>query len=1079
MKILSVKFLNLNSLKGEHSIRFDEPPFTDNGLFAITGPTGAGKTTILDAITVALYGRVHRHDKNADESMTRFTSESFSEVEFEVKDKIYKARWSQRRSRGKADGSLQAVKMELCEMPEGNILASQRISEVQQKIIEICGLDYSQFLRSVMLAQGDFTQFLKSNDRDRSELLEKITDTGIYSEISSYIYQRTQSEEKKLMELKNRMNDVELLSEEAKHEIRLALNDLEKEENEFKINKQNAERNIEWIRKIKSLEEKKVELQNQLQQLKIVEEVNRSEFERLERHQKAIVHKPALAEIAILQKKQEEFENEISILTQKLPELQNELHRLKQNHENCITAHKKADEELLSITPVLEDVTAKDAELKSLKEQLNKSKGKVGEATVNLDKTKEQLLAKKQLLQNCAEKIEKINKWKKENETDETLEKDLPEFLQLKNLLIECEKAVTVLNKELQENNDNSETLKKKLHLLHREQEKLEKTESSKQTNKQEFHLEKERELEGKSLEELEVYPTNLPVTIGLLKEQKRLAEEYQKHSQRSQLIEDELLETEKNISEGTKEIENLSKEKIAAENHLRDLQSLVELQIRIQKYNADREQLKPDEPCPLCGSLDHPYHLDKNYKITDAELNRSKQEKKVAESISAWNDKNNAIYKSENTKDLLQKEAKQIATKLKEVKDYFDDNAKDIAETMAITEFDVIQSTLRQYQENFVLIQNKISKVKALQKQVAEIEEFLNRNKQEQLQNNSAISLTEAELNSLKTSKEKLLKTMDEISEKGNQYIEKVTVFLSKYGRTFEKENLEKTGSELIKRSELFQRCLKEEQKENVAHAALQQDYQNCIEKEKEAFENEKQLKENFEKEQFAYDKKVNERVDVFGDKDPSAERGRMNALIAQLKQRQEKAAEILKSKEELVKELEVKLYENQKSLQKNIDEHKMFSETLIFKLKASGIDSIEELRTHILPDAEAKDIENLKQKIESDIKTASKILANTIEECDEEAGKKITEENENELILFSNQLEQKMRELNQTIGEQKRILKNDSDAASKYVSIAAEMEKQQKEFNRWNQLCTLIGSADGKKFSRFAQGLTLARLT
>src|SRR6185312_6340835 len=220
------------------------------------------------------------------------------------------------------------------------------------------------FLRSVMLAQGDFTQFLKSKDNDRSELLEKITDTGIYSDISSYIYKRTSVEEQKLKELRNRMNDVELLSEEAKHEIRSAINELEKEENEFKINKQNAERKIEWIRKIKSLEEKKVDLQNQLQQLKITEEENKSEFESLERHQKAIVHKPALAEIGMLQKKQEEFENEICILTQKLPELQNELDQLKQDHDNCITHHKNAEEELMSITPVLEDVTAKDAELK-------------------------------------------------------------------------------------------------------------------------------------------------------------------------------------------------------------------------------------------------------------------------------------------------------------------------------------------------------------------------------------------------------------------------------------------------------------------------------------------------------------------------------------------------------------------------------------------------------------------------------------------------------------------------------------------------------------------------------------------
>src|SRR6185312_12998948 len=350
--------------------------------------------------------------------------------------------------------------------------------------------------------------------------------------------------------------------------------------------------------------------------------------------------------------------------------------------------------------------------------------------------------------------------WKKENETDETLEKDLPEFPQLKTLLIESENAVALLNKELQQNEDASGTLKKKLHFLHDDQEKLKQLESGKRINKQEFDLEKETELDGKTLEELEVYQRDFPVTIGLLKEQKRLAEEYQKHIARSQVIDDELLETEKSISERKNEIENLSKEKIAGENHLRDLQALVELQIRIQKYDADREQLKPEEPCPLCGSLDHPYHRDKNYKITDAESNRNKQEKKVAELTSAWNDENNAILKSENTKEGLQKEAKQIETNIKEVKDYFDENAKGIAETMAITEFPLIQNTLHQYQEKLALSQNKISKVKALQKQVAEIEEFLNTNKQEQLKNSSAISLADAELITLNTSKEKLFQT-------------------------------------------------------------------------------------------------------------------------------------------------------------------------------------------------------------------------------------------------------------------------------------------------------------------------------
>ncbi|MGB1243409.1 MAG: AAA family ATPase, partial [Chitinophagales bacterium] len=117
MKIHSVTFANINSikrsLKNPIVIRFDQTPIVDAGLFAITGPTGAGKTTILDAITVALYGRVPRYGSdNPTELMTRHTGECFSEVEFEIKGIQYRSKWSLRRARGKAKGRLQSVVME-------------------------------------------------------------------------------------------------------------------------------------------------------------------------------------------------------------------------------------------------------------------------------------------------------------------------------------------------------------------------------------------------------------------------------------------------------------------------------------------------------------------------------------------------------------------------------------------------------------------------------------------------------------------------------------------------------------------------------------------------------------------------------------------------------------------------------------------------------------------------------------------------------------------------------------------------------------------------------------------------------
>jgi exonuclease SbcC len=204
MKILSVSFKNLNSLRGEFRVDFDSSPLADSGLFAITGPTGAGKTTLLDAITVALYNKVPRHGTNVEELMTRHTGECWSEVEFETNGKRYRSKWSLNRARNKADGKFQSDKMELSNAETGEILGGHRKTETLDLIEKITGLDYDQFLRSVMLAQGEFSKFLKANAKERSELLEQMTDTFIFSRISQFIFEKTREE-------KNKLDDFDLI----------------------------------------------------------------------------------------------------------------------------------------------------------------------------------------------------------------------------------------------------------------------------------------------------------------------------------------------------------------------------------------------------------------------------------------------------------------------------------------------------------------------------------------------------------------------------------------------------------------------------------------------------------------------------------------------------------------------------------------------------------------------------------------------------------------------------------------------------------------------------------------------------
>src|SRR5690606_18383838 len=127
MKILSLRLKNLNSLKGEWKIDFTAAPFAGSNLFVISGPTGAGKTTLLDAICLALYHRTPRMQTlsaSANELMTRHTADCLAEVEFEVKGVGYRAFWSQRRARDRAEGALQAPKVELARL-DGEIITDK------------------------------------------------------------------------------------------------------------------------------------------------------------------------------------------------------------------------------------------------------------------------------------------------------------------------------------------------------------------------------------------------------------------------------------------------------------------------------------------------------------------------------------------------------------------------------------------------------------------------------------------------------------------------------------------------------------------------------------------------------------------------------------------------------------------------------------------------------------------------------------------------------------------------------------------------------------------------------------------
>lgn len=230
MKILSIRIKNLASLADEHFIDFESAPLAHAGLIAIVGKTGAGKSTILDAMCLALFNRVPRlkdsdgklKDVDGSELLTnspltvlrRGTGHGFAELCFIAQDqKRYLARWEIKRARENPNGKLQSVQRHLKCLTDGVVLAD-KAKAVDEKVKQITQLSFEQFTRAVLLAQSEVTAFLKARDSERGELLEYLTNSSIFAKIGELAFRKTADIAKQRKQLEEFLGHIEILSDE-------------------------------------------------------------------------------------------------------------------------------------------------------------------------------------------------------------------------------------------------------------------------------------------------------------------------------------------------------------------------------------------------------------------------------------------------------------------------------------------------------------------------------------------------------------------------------------------------------------------------------------------------------------------------------------------------------------------------------------------------------------------------------------------------------------------------------------------------------------------------------------------------
>lgn len=344
MRLIELRLKNLNSLKGEWHIDFADSAFINEGIFAITGQTGAGKTTILDAICLALYGetpRINNISKSSNEVMTRQTAECFAEVVIDLNGTQYRCRWGQRRAYGKADGNLQDATHEIALVTpktdddsnvvskedelKGDEILESKLSRTKEKIVELTRMDFQQFTRSILLAQGSFSAFLKAKADERADILEKITGTDIYATISTHVFERKRAEEEILNKLQFGLDGLTLLDADEEALIKEKLTSHQTAKTQQQQQYQRLQTQINWLDTVAELEKNVDNHQNEVTAAKQAQTDFAPDAKRLNAANKALEIDSQYSQLTHDRNDVKRLQNEQQALNHQLPQQEERL----------------------------------------------------------------------------------------------------------------------------------------------------------------------------------------------------------------------------------------------------------------------------------------------------------------------------------------------------------------------------------------------------------------------------------------------------------------------------------------------------------------------------------------------------------------------------------------------------------------------------------------------------------------------------------------------------------------------------------------------------------------------------------
>lgn len=1069
MRILKVSIKNLNSLQainGEPQIiDFRDKRIVSEGLFAIIGSTGAGKTTILDAITLGLYGKTARaHQK---EVMTHGKATCFAEVEFEIKGKQYRAKWSQRRSRKQVNGRI-TTEHEIATLPDNQLIGRNNTTETKNNILKIVGLTYQQFTRAVMLVQGDFAKFLKAKSSEKVELLEKMTGTEEYSKISTAAFERTQKETATLEKMEFMLSSIMLLSaDEIKvlegEKIALTTNDKVLEQQIDTIGQQ-----IVWVNTLAELNRKQVQFSDKLKQVKSEQQAKQSLFNQLKLHEKAVRFQVPLNTINRLTDDLKSIDNQLISQQTTLDKIENDLKIKIENKDKTqddFESLKNIEDEKLQL---FEQVIVLDNDIKNKITAIQKIEKSLNEETNSLKK-KQQTLTKVNIDYKTANTTaQKAEIWLNQHavlgnlkEELTTIELNVVAYESVQKRLAATQKTIQNLHSKIKSATD-----------------KWEKSDAKRVEINTELQT-----LEGDFKSILPIFETRIAAIQEIennIEEGRQQVEElkdfinqikvFEENNKQLTKYKDDLSDSRSSYKLLKTELAELKHQIPIAKATLDDKRRIYELASQVKNLEEIRRNLKQGDECPICHSTEHQVEYHSDDKVN---LSKDKEAEKAAEK--ELNKLEQLSVQCKARMETLVEQGKKQKLQI--------ENFEAKVEAFERFSATVTQENQRLYKKSgvnhlnnkFESLNEELKLQRRLRKQLVQLNEEIQRKETQQLTIENNLSLFKKELdifgknldeerghlaeneNTLsqtETTLNDLLAKYDVVFS-DNQVIEK----LKQQAQNFDNQTnmLDNAKNKMI----LANQQVKQLSAQIDAQQATIKTYINEIEAEKEVLLAAK-----------------TKRNDLFSNKNPKTEQQLFRQRLIDSEAIAKNATilynESINKQGQLIASITEKV-----AIQNKISLDLLSkTEVLQMAIQEKGFRDFRAVKAALLPDSQKKNLELQQQELRDTIVKMEQSLADNSAALAIEMTKNLTTKSLDELKIEHQTAKDNRSSISENIGRINNQLQLNQVNYKKSAKQRQAIDKQKVITQHWKNLNTLIGSKSGKKFQIFVQSLTLNQL-